>query len=268
MNKIDAHSCFNYFKRSRKLTIWCNVSAKPLSPDVGPRRRGAAHLHRRPRTPWRTRIGAFGWRTPCTATGSARCRRIHRTTAARRRGRAGEGTGRTSAARRRTAAWSTPRRPCSCSSSYRTRSPRGRGGGPPLGRSTGPDRPSAGRPSSLHRRRRERDIEMRDTRSMLREWPLGLWGHEVMILSTRGSFPCVTSTSHSTSSALLCSTWNILTIWVLVLFMLRFSFLVFYIVCHCFMLYCLKLCVACYCCCLGQDTLVKEIFNLNEAFPG
>jgi len=22
------------------------------------------------------------------------------------------------------------------------------------------------------------------------------------------------------------------------------------------------------CCCLGQDTLVKEIFNLNEAFPG
>jgi len=30
----------------------------------------------------------------------------------------------------------------------------------------------------------------------------------------------------------------------------------------------LKLCVMCYCCCLGQDTLVKDIFYLNEAFPG
>jgi len=45
-----------------------------------------------------------------------------------------------------------------------------------------------------------------------------------------------------------------------------FLYIFCYIVCHCFMLYCLELCVTC--CCLGQDTLVKEIFNLNEAFPG
>lgn len=35
-----------------------------------------------------------------------------------------------------------------------------------------------------------------------------------------------------------------------------------------FMLYCLKRCVMCYCCRLSQDTLVKEILNLNEAFSG
>ncbi|TNN57046.1 Talin-2 [Liparis tanakae] len=40
---------------------------------------------------------------------------------------------------------------------------------------------------------------------------------------------------------------------------LSFFFFLFYTVCHCFMLYCLKLCVMCYCCCVGQETLVKEI---------
>jgi len=46
-----------------------------------------------------------------------------------------------------------------------------------------------------------------------------------------------------------------------------FILYIFVIVCHCFMLYCLTLCVMCCCCCLGQDYLVEEMFDLNEAFP-
>lgn len=109
------------------------------------------HHHRWHQMLLRRRTGGVCCWSPCTATDSAGFDCIGSTKVSRCCGWEEEETGRTSWPWPRTAAWSTPWRPCFHSSSYHTPYPSFHYGGSPLYQSSGPDLRSVWLLSSLHR---------------------------------------------------------------------------------------------------------------------
>lgn len=125
--------CFSATPGSRRRTI------TRLKLKLSKLKLSVPHLCRWHPTLWNPHTSDSCWRTPCTSTDSARRYCTCSNTAARCCVWEADKTGWSSAARCRTAAWSTPWRPCVRSSSYRTPCPSCRYGGPPVYRRSGPD---------------------------------------------------------------------------------------------------------------------------------